>query len=84
MDKERWEELRETFAGHEQFRITFKKKDGSLRVMICTRDLSLIPPDKHPKGTGKVNYSSMPVFDLEKNNWRSFSLDSLIDIEPII
>ena len=84
MDKERWEELRETFAGHEQFRITFKKKDGTLRVMICTRDLSLIPVDKHPKGTGKVNYESLPVFELESNCWKSFRVDSLINIEPII
>ena len=33
--------------------ITFKKKDGSLRTMNCTRNLNTIPLENHPKNSSK-------------------------------
>lgn len=66
------------------YRIVFTKKDGTERKMICTRDLTLIPPALRPKGTlQKISTSEERVFDLEKSEWRSFRKSSLISIEEV-
>jgi hypothetical protein len=62
--------------------VTFEKKDGSERKMCCTLSEEEIPPSKAPKGTGKKeNSDSLAVFDLEKEEWRSFRWDSVKKIE---
>jgi hypothetical protein len=62
--------------------ITFEKKDGTLREMICTLSESLIPVEKMPKGTGKAkNDEVLAVFDLENDGWRSFRWDSIKTID---
>lgn len=62
--------------------ITFTKKDGSERKMICTLVESAIPAEKTPKGSQKTNSSdALPVFDVEKQDWRSFRWDSVTRIE---
>jgi len=82
--EKKWLELKEKIETLGTAKVTFTKKDGSRREMLCTRDLGLIPPAKHPKGTGKVQgFSSVPVFDLDKQDWRSFQLDSVISIEAV-
>jgi hypothetical protein len=65
--------------------ITFTKKDGSLRVMKCTLQESMIPmsgsiTEKEENGR-KVNQEVVAVYDLEKKAWRSFRLDSVKEIE---
>jgi hypothetical protein len=58
--------------------ISFVKKDGSERKMTCTLAESKIPEEKLPKNTGKVKSDdAQPVFDLEKQEWRSFRWDSM-------
>ena len=71
--------------------VSFIKADGSVRDMNCTLDWQKIPTDKHPKGDstpvdGIVRESrqrrepdehSLRVFDLEKQEWRSFRFDRL-------
>lgn len=58
--------------------VKFTKKDGSLRTMRCTLNNKQIPSSKHPKGTGKApGPGILPVYDVEKNDWRSFRLDSV-------
>jgi hypothetical protein len=52
--------------------ITFLKKDGTLRKMPCTRNPSKIPVEHHPKTETTDPSTSIRVFDLEKNEWRSF------------
>jgi hypothetical protein len=59
--------------------VTFIKKDGTERTMKCTRNLKLIPEDKHPKGVKKETGDVLPVFDLDKNDWRSFDLNDVVD-----
>jgi hypothetical protein len=62
--------------------ITFTKKDGTERVMKCSLDPKLLPKlepkaiteDKKPR---KESTTSMRVFDLEKNEWRSFTIKSI-------
>lgn len=61
--------------------VTFEKKDGTIRKMRCTSDLNRIPEENHPLGTGVKKTGIKPVFDLDKNEWRSFRLDSIISIE---
>jgi hypothetical protein len=69
---------------------TFKKKDGSERVMRGTTNLDLIPASKHPKsvtegaeGTRKVNDSVIAVFDLDADEWRSFIIDNLVEFDGV-
>ena|SRR5210317_2231875 len=58
--------------------VSFKKADGTMRNMKCTLMESKIPDDKKPKGTEKSkNDSVLPVFDVEKDAWRSFRWDSV-------
>lgn len=61
--------------------VTFMKKDGTQRVMRCTRSPTQIPEDQHPKnGTGDSE-STLRVFDLDKNEWRSFIVENVKRIE---
>ena len=62
-------------------RFTYYKKDGSTRTALGTRSPSLIPTDKLPKGdmsdgaaTREDSANAIPYFDLDKNEWRSFSI----------
>lgn len=62
-------------------RITFTKADGTEREMFCTLAEQLIPADKVPKGTGRETSSdTQHVFDLDKQEWRSFKWDSVIEV----
>jgi hypothetical protein len=65
--------------------VTFEKSDGEIRVMRCTTDLDQIPPSQWPdaKLTEQVNdeqSTTYRVFDLQKQQWRSFRLDSILEI----
>jgi hypothetical protein len=62
--------------------LTFKKKDGTLRTMHCTKNLNSIPSEKHPKGSNKsVSGSALTVFDLQLGEWRSFLVSNLVSLE---
>jgi len=62
-------------------RVTFTKVDGTDRVMNCTLREDLIPAlnveqiEKAVKRT--VNENIARVWDLDKESWRSFRLDSI-------
>lgn len=72
--------------------VTFVKADGTIRDMKCTLDGAWIPTDKQPKGQteqsidGIVRESrqrrepdehSLRVFDVDKQEWRSFRFERL-------
>lgn len=80
--KQFYEYLKEELAVKE-LEIKFFKKDGSLRIMKCTRDFDKIDEEHHPKNTMKENEDTIRVFDLEKNAWRSFRLDSVISFGEV-
>lgn len=56
--------------------VTFTKADGTERMMKCTLNPEQLPKveikeDAKPR---KESTTSMRVFDLEKNEWRSFTI----------
>ena len=63
--------------------VYFTKKDGSLREMKCTLQPDLLPKrevkeDKENATEPKpVNEEVIHAFDLEKDAWRSFRVDSV-------
>lgn len=60
--------------------VTFKKKDGTIREMKCTRNPDLIPSDQLPKNEVESS-SAIRVFDLDKNEWRSFIVENVMSID---
>ena len=64
--------------------ITFTKKDGTDRDMWCTLAEASIPEDKKPKSENtKFSDDALRVFDLEKQEWRSFRWDSIKNVKGI-
>ena len=66
--------------------ITFTKKDGTVRVMKCTLMPDSLPvvetkPVAEGKQPRKESTTSIRVFDLEKNEWRSFATTSVTRVE---
>jgi hypothetical protein len=79
--KEGREWLRGVLKMHETT-VTFTKKDGTERKMICTLAESKIPSEKTPKNTGKAkSEDAIAVFDIEKQDWRSFRWDSVTRVD---
>ena len=71
-------------------RFTYSKKDGSSRSALGTRSPILIPADKLPKSSladlddkEADNYRTIPYFDLDKNEWRSFSVLNFISLDKV-
>lgn len=65
-------------------KVTFTKVDGSVREMICTLNEDVVVP--HVKTTDRVKQASedvIAVWDCEKNAWRSFRFDSIIEAQVI-
>lgn len=58
-------------------RVTFKKRDGSIRQMLCTTNPELIEEKTFSKNSNP-NTHVQSVWDLEKAAWRSFRWDSVI------
>ena len=66
--------------------ITFTKKDGTVRVMKCTLMPDTLPvvevkPLQEGKQPRKESTTSIRVFDIEKNEWRSFATTSVTRVE---
>ena len=70
--------------------VTFTKADGSDREMLCTLNWDRIPPDaiktvspvdgivkESKKPRKEPDPHSLRVFDMEKQEWRSFRFDRL-------
>ncbi len=62
--------------------VTFTKKDGTQRDLYCTLAESRIPSEKTPKEqTDRVSSEeALRVFDVEKQDWRSFRWDSVLTV----
>lgn len=71
-------------------RFTYYKKDGTTRTAFGTRSLSLVPVDKLPKGdmsdgatTQDCSVKAITYFDLDKNEWRSFSVLNFVSLNRV-
>ena len=62
-------------------RITFTKLNGEERVMDCSLQEHIIPPTDAKNR--KENEEVLPVFDINKGEWRSFRIDSIIKAEQL-
>lgn len=65
-------------------KVVFTKKDGSIRVMRCTLVNVVLENKKVEFKNNKqsvINKEFISVWDLEKDSWRRFEIDSLDNIE---
>jgi hypothetical protein len=64
--------------------ILFKKADGTQRAMLCTLNADHLPVVEKKEGdevkkTKTPSETNVVVWDIEKNAWRSFRFDSIIN-----
>lgn len=64
--------------------VTFTKVDGTTRVMHCTLVPTFLPeaPQKTVEAVEKPEAvpTALRVWDLDKTAWRSFKLDSVVEL----
>ena len=73
--------IRTALSNGEIISVTFKKVDGSTAYdRKITRNLILIPKDKHPKFVRGENPHYITAFDIKKGDWIRFHEDSLIAV----
>jgi hypothetical protein len=63
--------------------VTFTKKDGAERVMRCTLRPDALPVQEvtESKEPRKTSDSTLSVYDLEANGWRSFTIRAVKRVE---
>jgi hypothetical protein len=67
--------------------VCFTKKDGTERVMRCTLNPDLLPLPKVDESTvatkpeRKKSDTSLAVYDLDANGWRSFIITSIKNVK---
>lgn len=62
--------------------VTFNKKDGTTRLMKCTlKEGIAIPHEKTTDRVKEVNQDVCPVWDIDKNAWRSFTYQSITRVQ---
>ena len=62
-------------------RVTFTKVNGEERVMECTLQEYMLP--ETVESNRKQNEAVLPLFDINKGEWRSFRMDSITKIEAV-
>lgn len=74
-----------------EMEITFTKKDGTERVMRCTKKLDLLPKkeskseqlNEEETKERKVAKDLVVVYDLESEAWRSFRAGQVTDVKVL-
>jgi len=56
--------------------VSFIKKDGSNRVMMCSLEEKYLPPMMD-------NPDVLSVWDIDNNGWRSFRINSIVSVRVI-
>lgn len=67
------------------FEITFKKVDGTERVMPCTLKPDALPPkalNEHHQ-TRLYNPEALSVWCVDKQEWRSFRVMNVVSVKQI-
>jgi len=65
--------------------VTFRKRTtGEIREMPCTKNLKYVPSDLLPKSVDRqTNPNIVKVFSLDRNSWRSFHKQDVLDIKKV-
>jgi len=58
--------------------VEFVKVNGEKRQMSCTLDEKIVPPRQTDGKTKKINENNVAVWDIDKQDWRSFRKDNVI------
>ena len=86
------DQLVEMLSTENIYEVVFEKKDGTIRTMYCSRNSSFIPAKPEtitesatsdPKPARKENPNVVPVYDLQKSAWRSFTVSSVKSIRTV-
>lgn len=68
-------------------KVVFNKSDGSTRIMNCTLISEFLPEKKLDESVRHVprreNDEVLAVWDLDNKGWRSFNVNSVIEVEYI-
>lgn len=75
---------KETLRNH-VCKVEFEKLDRSIRTMICTLRADKVA-EMPPSATRRArtpNPNQLSVVDVEKGEWRSFRIDSVISFEIV-
>ena len=68
-----------------EVRIIFlRRTDGLLRELLCTLNINDIPPEQYNTLSSTLQSTDdqkMVVWDIEKNDWRSFYFDSIVSVK---
>jgi hypothetical protein len=68
----------------EPLEVHFRKKDGSIRRMICTTHPDVLGPQQEASRSAAVFQNEIvTVWDLEADAWRSFQFDSIISVSKV-
>lgn len=62
--------------------VTFTKTDGTERTMRCTlKEDKVVPYEKKTDRVRAENLDVIRVWDLDKNEWRGFRVDSIREVD---
>ena len=64
--------------------VEFKKVNGEYRKMQCTLDEQRVPVRGEPSRVKKPNDDVQAVFDVLKEDWRSFRWDKLETVNGVV
>lgn len=85
------EDLEKFFKDNANVEVTFTKVDGEVRTMPCTLHESLLPKveqiiptvDTPLPRVKKFNPAVMSVYCTDKQEWRSFRIENLINVRAL-
>jgi hypothetical protein len=63
--------------------VHFKKKDGSMRRMVCTTSEEVLGPQSASQSASVFKNEIVTVWDVEADAWRSFRFDSIISVSKV-
>ncbi|RWZ83493.1 MAG: DUF2693 domain-containing protein [Hydrotalea sp. AMD] len=63
--------------------VVFEKTDGTERTMICTTKSDQVPPAGATTRTVTVPDHQVRTFDIQKQEWRSFNVGTVISFDIV-
>lgn len=79
------DEMKSELKSHVRI-VSFTKANGDRRDMTCTLLPEYLPKQddsKVSRGSKKENPDTLAVWDVDKEAWRSFRLDSVLDLSSV-